>query len=112
MTFNINQDLPLKYVLQAYASLPNYPTKDDFVFDILSYLVKVHESKNKDLDSSQIKFSTKTLNYIFGDKLKTDFLEKIKIIIKDLLEDGTLAKTGEFLIVKESEFLKYYTPQK
>lgn len=112
MTFNINQQLPLKYILQAYSSLPSYPTKDDFVFDILSYLVKVHESKNKDLDSSQIKFSTKTLNYIFGDKLKTDFLEKIKIIIKDLVEDGTLVKTGEFLVVKESEFLKYYTPQK
>jgi hypothetical protein len=88
--------------------LPSYPTRQDFVFDILSYIVKVTQVKSKEFDLEDIKFSTKTLKYVFGDKLTAEFLEKLKLLMKDLIEDNILIKKGEFIIIDQSEFLKFY----
>lgn len=109
MTFNLRKDLPLKYLLEMHAALPSYPTRQDFVFEILTYLVRVSESKSKDWDSTDIKFSTKTLKYVFGDKINDEnFKESLKLLMKDLIEDNTISKKGEYLVISESEFQKYY----
>ena len=88
--------------------MPSYPTRQDFIFDILSYIVKVTQVKSKEFDPEDIKFSTKTLKYVFGDKLTAEFLEKLKLLMKDLIEDNILIKKGEFIIINQSEFLKFY----
>ena len=108
MTFNIQPNIPLKYLLDSHTALPSYPTRQDFMFDILSYIVKVTQIKSKDFDPDDIKFSTKTLKYVFGDKLTAEFLEKIKLLMKGLIEDNILTKKGEFIIVSQDEFLKFY----
>ena len=109
LTFKLNKTVPLKYQLDLHSSLPSYPTRQDFLFDVLSYLIRVAESKSKDWDSSSIKFSSKTLKYVFGDRLTPEFLEKLKPIMKVLIEDGTLTKTGESLVISESTFSDFYT---
>lgn len=110
MQINLQQTIPLKYLLESHIALPGYPTGQDFVFDILSYIIKVTISKSKDFDQTDIKFSTKTLKYVFGDKMNDDeFRDKIKLLMKTLIEDDILIKKGEFIIINESEFLKYYT---
>jgi hypothetical protein len=108
MTFKLQPNIPLKYLLDSHTALPSYPTRQDFIFDILSYIVKVTQVKSKDFDPGDIKFSTKTLKYVFGDKLTAEFLEKLKLLMKDLIEDTTLIKKGEFIIIDQSEFLKFY----
>jgi hypothetical protein len=105
----INQDLPIKYVLECHASVPSYPTKQDFMFDIISYLVRVSEAKSKDLDQGDVKFTTKTLKYIFGDKLQGEFLEKLKLVLEALVKEGTINKKGDSILIPESEFSKYYS---
>ena len=41
--------------------------------------------------------------------MKTDwFKNRLKILIKELLDTGLLIKKGEFIFMPESEFLKYY----
>lgn len=109
MTFNINKTLPLKYLLDSHTALLSYPTEQDFLFDILSYIVRVSVSKSKPIDPKDIKFSTKTLKYVFGDRLANqEFTDKMKLIMKSLIEDGKLSKKGEYLQVSESTFLTYY----
>jgi len=112
MKFKLKSDLPLKYLLEMHTALPGYPTRQDFLFEILTYLVRVAEAKSKDWDSSDIKFSTKTLKYVFGDKINNDnFKDSIKLLMKDLIEDNTLLKKGEYLAISESEFQKYYNTE-
>lgn len=51
----------------------------------------------------------KTLKYIFGDKLENqEFSEKLKLIMKSMIEDGSLIKNGEYLQIDEAVFLTYY----
>jgi len=108
MIFKLQPNIPLKYLLESHIVLPNYPTRQDFIFDIVSYIVKVTQVKSKEFDPEDIKFSTKTLKYVFGDKLTAEFLEKLKLLMKDLIEDNILIKKGEFIIIDQSEFLKFY----
>ena len=108
MTFNLRSTVALKYVLDSHIALPNYPTHQDFLFDLLSYVVRVTTAKSKDFDQTDIKFSPKTLKYVFGEKLTPEFLDRIKLLMKDLVEDGSLTKKGEFIIINEREFLKFY----
>lgn len=105
----INPDLPIKYVLECHSSSQSYPTKQDFMFDIISYLVRVNETKGKELDQIDVKFTTKTLKYIFGDRLQGEFLEKLKLVLEELVKEGTINKKGESLLIPESEFSKYYS---
>lgn len=109
MIFKIKDELPIKYKLSVHSSMPNYPSAQDFMFDVAAHIVRVTELKEKDWDSNDIKFSTKTLKYVFGDHMKNEsFKAKLKILIKDLLDTGLLIKKGEFIFMPESEFLKYY----
>jgi hypothetical protein len=109
MTFNIHPSLPIKYTLGVHPALPTYPTRQDFVFDIAAHIVRVTELKSKDWSVDDIKFSTKTLKYVFGDRMQSaEFRDKIKDLLKSLLEDGTLLKKGDFVFIPESEFSKYY----
>lgn len=109
MQINLTKTLPLKYVLDTHTALLSYPTEQDFIFDVLSYIVRVSVSKSKEIDPTDIRFSTKTLKYIFGDKLADqEFMDKIKLIMKSLIEEGKLVKKGEYLLVSETVFLTYY----
>lgn len=109
MMINLNKTLPLKYILDTHTALLNYPTEQDFLFDIISYIVRVSVSKSKPIDPKDIKFSTKTLKYVFGDKLgNQEFTDKIKLIMQSLIEDGKLSKKGEYLQIDEPTFFTYY----
>lgn len=107
--FILNRDLPIKYVLECHTALRTYPTKQDFMFDVISYLVKVGETKGKEFDPADVKFTTKTLKYVFGDKLKGEFLDKLKLVLEELVKENVIAKKGESLLIPESEFSKYYS---
>lgn len=110
MTYKLSQSAPFKYQLEAHNTLLSYPTRQDFVFDVVSYLIKVFDSKSKKFDPTNINFSTKTLKYIFGDKMNNDeFRERLKLIMKEMIEDSSLTKTNDAFVITESEFLKLYT---
>jgi hypothetical protein len=110
MTYKINPELPLKYHLETHTSMPSYPTRHDFMFDVINYLVKVFEAKSKVLDSKNVKFTSKTLKYVYGDKFTAEFVEKLKPLISSLVEEGSLTKNEDTIFVSEPEFQKYYTP--
>lgn len=110
MTFNIQQTLPIKYSLGLHQATPNYPTSQDFMFDVISHLVRVAEAREKEWDSSDIKFSTKTLKYVFGERVKSEeFIDRIKVILKELLDSGIIERRGDNLYISEEEFTRYYS---
>jgi hypothetical protein len=109
MKFKINRGLPIKYALSLHQAVPGYPTHQDFLFDVSAHIVRVTEVKSKDWDPEDIKFSTKTLKYVFGEHMHEEvFVSKIKSILSDLLAKGILEKRGEFIFIPNSEFSKYY----
>jgi hypothetical protein len=108
-TFKIQPTLPIKYVLGVYRAIPTYPTTQDFMFEVISYIIKVADSKEKIWDPTEIKFSAKTLKYVFGDNMKSEeFVDRIKSILKDLLETEVLSKHGEHIFISQEEFTRYY----
>jgi hypothetical protein len=110
MSYKINSVLPIKYDLMVHTAMPNYPTHSDFIFDVCAYFVRVYSSKNKELAITDLKFSAKTLKYIFGDQINDEqFRQKIKKIVADLLEDESLSKKGEFIFILETTFTKYFS---
>ena len=108
MIYKVQPTLPIKYILGVHQFMSVYPTIQDFMFDVITYLVKTSEKKGVDLNN--LRFSVKTLNYVFGDNMKSDeFVERIKSILKTLLlESETLEKKGEFIHIDKSELSKYY----
>jgi hypothetical protein len=103
MTMTLRSDLQLKY----YLGLHNedlFFTKESVLFDIIEFFVKV---KKEELDSP--KFSSKTLKYIFGDKLKDEDLKtKIVSYIKDLIIDDLFKKSGESILITNNAIAKFY----
>ena len=110
MNYKLNLELPLKYHLETHTSMPSYPTRHDFMFDVINYIVRVFESKSKELEPNNVKFSTKTLKYVYGDRFTPEFIEKIKPLISSLVEEGILVKKEDTLFVSQVEFEKFYTP--
>jgi hypothetical protein len=51
------ENIPVKYTMNIWKSLPVYPTKNDVLFEIYSYLFK----------NSKTEFSEQTLNAIWFD---------------------------------------------
>ncbi len=99
----LRSDLELKYYLGLHNEDLLF-TKDSVLFDIIEFFVKV---KKEELDSP--KFSSKTLKYIFGDKLKDeDLKQKIVSYIKDLIDDGLFERTGESILITNKAIAKFY----
>ena len=107
-TFKLNDQLPSKYTLECHSSMPNYPTKQDFMFDVISHLVR-SLGKAKSFKPSDLKFAAKSLREVFGDRLSGEFLAKVKLIIEELVKDGALIKKDDHIAIAESEFSKYYS---
>lgn len=100
----LRSDLELKYYLGLHNEDLIF-TKNSVLFDIIEFFVKV---KKEELDSP--KFSSKTLKYIFGDRLKNEELKtKIVSCIKDLIDDGLFERNGESILITNKAIAKFYT---
>jgi hypothetical protein len=104
MKMTLRSDLELKYYLGLHNEDLLF-TKDSVLFDIIEFFVKI---KKENQDS--FKFTSKTLKYIFGDKLGDENL-KIKIVsyIKDLIDSGLFERHGESILITNNAINKFYT---
>lgn len=105
----LRSDLPIKYYLNLHS---HKDLQDELavLFDILQYLVKVAEVKSKQLDPQSLRFSTKTMKYIFGDQLKDEtFKQDIVKKIKGLISQEFLEVKGEEIHITNNGILTFYT---
>jgi hypothetical protein len=90
------EHVPIKYHLSMWKSLPGYPTGQDFLYEVLSYLEK--NSKTGD-------FSEQTLNYAVGAAWK----DTHSAVFADLVGSGAIEEDmkGEKKIyrIKDNPFL-------
>ena len=104
----LRSDLPLKYYLHVH----NEDTlQDEFtiLFDIVQYLIRVIEIKNKTQTLDSFKFSSKSMKYVFGEKLKDEaFKQNLVKVIKELLSLGHLSSSGETIHITEKGLTNFY----
>lgn len=104
----IRSDLPIKYYLNVY----NEETLQDeltVLFDIIQYLAKVIQAKDKDLSLENFKFTSKSMKYIFGDKLKDEtFKQNLVKRLKNLIATENIEVSGETMKITEKGLTNFY----
>lgn len=84
------ENIPVKYTLGMWKTLPQYPTKLDVLYEIYNYSFRQEKAE----------FSEQTFNSIWYDEKGSGNWKgtKIEILVKDLIKDGTIKeakKTGD-----------------
>jgi hypothetical protein len=75
-------NIKFKYLMGVWKTLPNYPTKEDIIYEISLYLLKDKRPNGE--------FSPQTFNSIFGSRWERDSHGQI---IKKMIEDGDFIET-------------------
>jgi len=106
-TIEIKDDLPLKYYLSLHL---NKYTEDSVLFEIINYIVTNNiENKDKNISYDNLKFSSKTLKYIFGeDIIDEKFKNEIIFSIKKLISDEKISVNRKYFHVTEKGILNFY----
>ena len=109
MTIAIRSDLPVKYYLNLHND-PRVFDSNAYLFEIIQYLLRVIDSKNKELSYDNFKFSSKSLKYIFGDKLNDEtFKGNLVKTLKEMISEGLLENQGDFIKITKLGISKFYT---
>jgi hypothetical protein len=82
--------IKFKYLLNVWKFLPEYPTKEDLIYEISVYLIKDGRSNGE--------FSIQTFNSIFGSSWEKN---KQGEIIKCMIEDGDLIESSKSTAAKK-----------
>ena len=109
MTMNLRSDLPIKYQLNLYNE---EGLNDEFtlLYEISQYIIRVAESKGRDLDTNSVKFSSKSLKYIFPEKIKDETFKAYLVkSLKKMIVEGYLAAKGEFIFFTKKGLTYFYT---
>lgn len=105
---NLRSDLPIKYYLNLY----NEDTLTDeysVLFEILQYIIKVANSKDKSTELKNLKFSSKSLKYIFGERLKDEnFKSYVVKSLKQMILKEYLIPEGDFIFFTKKGLTYFY----
>lgn len=94
------KDIPIKYELGLHQE-PELRTESSYLYDIINHLLK---SK-----SEEFKFTTKTLKYVFGDKMNDEtFKSDLVKAIKFMISAEEISVSGETLNVTKKGLSKFY----
>jgi hypothetical protein len=107
----LRSDLPIKYYLHVHNE---EDLRDDLavLFDIIQYVIKVIQVKQKELELKNLKFTSKSLKYIFGDNIKNEtFKSDLVKRLKNLIESENLQVDGETIHITEKGLTNFYIIQ-
>ena len=107
-TMRLRSDLPIKYYLGLYNE-EGLNNKFTLLFEISQYLIRVAEAKSKTLDPSAMKFSSKSLKYVFGDRIKDEtFKTNLVKSLKTMINEEYLTTQGEFIYFTKKGLTYFY----
>ena len=108
-TFAVKKSVALKYRLNLHKAMPEYPTGDDVIFDILNWILHVLNTKNKEFDINSLKFTPASLKYIFTEEMKSStFKTDIKAVIKELMTIGDITTDGNSFYVSANAYSRFF----
>lgn len=82
--------------------------QDAILFEVINYLIS-NNLKGRDINYGNVKFSSNTLKYIFGEKFNNeDYKNSIISNIKDLVSSGYLDINSKTFHVTERGIHKFY----
>lgn len=105
---NLRSDLPIKYYLNLYNE---EGLSDEFtlLFEILQYIIRVANAKEKSLELKNIKFSSKSLKYVFGDRIKDEtFKTNLVKSLKQMINNEYLTTEGDFIYFTKKGITYFY----
>ena len=105
---NLRSDLPIKYYLNLYNE---EGLSDEFtlLFEILQYIIRVANAKEKSLELKNIKFSSKSLKYVFGDRVKDEtFKTNLVKSLKKMINEEYLTTEGDFIYFTKKGLTYFY----
>jgi anti-sigma28 factor (negative regulator of flagellin synthesis) len=75
-------------------------------------VIKVIQVKQKELELKNLKFTSKSLKYIFGDNIKNEtFKSDLVKRLKNLIESENLQVDGETIHITEKGLTNFYIIQ-
>lgn len=107
----IRSDLPIKYYLNLHQE---EDLQDEFavLFDVINYLIKVIQVKSKKLELDSFKFSSKSLKYVFGERLKDEtFKQNLVKRLKKLISTEYITVDGETMCITKKGLQHFYTTE-
>lgn len=103
----ISNNLPIKYYLNLHL-LNDIPSDESIIFEIIRFLVN-QISKKEDPDYSDIKFTSKTLKYVFGDRIENDdFKKNIIRVLKENIDIGNIKISNKNMYIENTLLNKFY----
>jgi hypothetical protein len=104
----LRSDLPLKYYLNLYNE-DTLTDKYSVLFEILQYIIKVANAKDKSLELKNLKFSSKSLKYVFGERLKDETF-KLYVVksLKEIISQEYLTPDGDFIFFTKKGLTYFY----
>ncbi len=90
--------------------MQSFLDKDSIEFEITRYLIEYAETTgNEFLDLNKMKFTSKTLKYIFGDKIKDEkFKNTVVSSIKEMISLNLIKRNNKAMYLTEKIISKYY----
>ncbi len=102
----IKKDIKLKYLLNLHLT-DELLDEDSIIFEIVKYTIS--QIKEDDFDLDDIKFTSKTLKYIFGDKIKEDSFKTFVInSIKNNIKNNNISPVGKSMFLSKKIISEYY----
>jgi hypothetical protein len=108
MILNYNRSLSLKYLLNLHLT-SNFLNEDSIAFELVRYTIE-NQSDPLSIDIDNLKFTSKTLKYIFGDKTKSeDFKNFMVDSIKSLIKKDLIKPNGSSMYITNNLLYKFYS---
>lgn len=109
MILKLRSDLPIKYYLNVHNE-EELQDEQAALFDILQYLHKVLQVKGKELSLDSFKFTSNSLKYVFGEKLKDEtFKHKLVKRLKSLIAEDYISVENETMKITQKGITNFYT---
>lgn len=106
---NLRSDLPIKYYLNLHNE-EGLSTELSLLYEISQYIIRVASMKGRELEADAMKFSSKSLKYIFPEKIKDETFKAYLVkSLKIMISDGYLLPKGEFIFFTKKGLTYFYT---
>jgi hypothetical protein len=103
-----NQNLPIKYILNLHLT-SNFLNEDSIGFELTRYTIENNSDPLK-IDLDNLKFTSKTLKYIFGDRLKSETFKEFMVeSIKSLIKQELIKPNGSSMYITNRLLNKFYS---
>ena len=113
MNLKIKDDIQIKYHLNMHL-MDSFIERDSIGFELIRYVVDQIESHDtKTLELKNMKFTSKTLKYVFGDKIKEDEFKEYTISkIKEMISMDWIEPKNKSMFITEKMISNFYNISK